>query len=534
MPSKKHLLLQRLLCLSVLLGVAFNATATTYYCNPATGSMSNPGTYSSPWSTLEAVFAANKTFAPGDAILLYSGYHGLPVVKGNNTGYVSIIAVSGQVPKMKKLIFSNAQRWYVSGLYVSPEYAGSYEKGNFIQVNTTSSYITIQNCRVFSAASIAGWSGDTVLRRFGNGIVVDGPNCRVYNNLVKEVHYGIVINKLSTNTNVQYNTVEGYDEDGLRGLASYCKFEYNLVKRSYSIDEKHDDGFQSWTVDSAGTPGKGILYNVELRGNVFINAESASQPFANDAYGCHGIGCYNGIYQNWIVENNLIVADWPYTLGFVGAINCRIVNNTVMTNPLNLRPDIPFITVINDPARGPNSGNILNNNLTSAMGTITSGTTQSNNIISTAYTSHFVNYSNFDFHLKSTSAAVNAGTTTGAPAIDLDSNARTSPYDVGCYEYISGARLQPAGSTLTDAAADAHAVEVFPNPAQNVITVRHPAALAGTTLSLLSSDGQQIAVWNVQKGAVNTSCDLQKVPHGSYLIVLMSQGKAQTVKVIKL
>lgn len=525
--------MKRIVYLAIFVCLCFQqASAAIYYCNPATGSMSNNGSYGSPWSTLEAVFAANKTFVAGDLILLYSGYHGLPVVKGNNTGYVSIRAVPGDTPQLRKLIVNDAKYWYIAGLTISPEFAGSYEKGHFVLVNPTASYITIEDCRVFSAASIAGWSGTTVLSRFGNGIVVNGPNCRVRNNIVKEVHYGIVINKTATGTNVINNTVEGFDEDALRGLASYCKFEYNLVKRCYSIDEKHDDGFQSWTVDSAGTPGQGTLYNVELRGNVFINAESAGQPFANDGYGFHGIGCFDGFYENWVVENNLIVGDWPYTFCFNGAVNCRIANNTVMTNPLNLRPDHPFITIVNHKTRGPGANTVLKNNLTDSMGFVAPWVTQSNNIVSTAFTSLFVDYANFDFHLKSTSAAVDAGSSINAPAIDLDSNLRVAPFDVGCYEYI-GAAKQAAGSSLPDKSKEV-TLTVFPNPVHQTMTIRHPAAAARTTVSLISSDGKELLTINVIEGSVRTDCNLQRLPSGHYVVVLRQMGKAQSIQIIKL
>src|SRR5688572_12088304 len=61
--------------LAILSGIYLlfaTASAATYHVDPASGQMSNPGTASQPWSTLEAVFAANKTFAAGDVILLKS------------------------------------------------------------------------------------------------------------------------------------------------------------------------------------------------------------------------------------------------------------------------------------------------------------------------------------------------------------------------------------------------------------------------------------------------------------------------------
>src|SRR6187402_3924921 len=124
---KKNLpAMKRLFYLFVFMSFSFQQTsAAIYYCNPATGSMTNNGSFGSPWSTLEAVFAAHKTFVADDVILLYSGYHGTPYVRGNNSGYVSIRAIPGEVPMLKKLVVFEAQRWFIEGLSISPEYAGS-------------------------------------------------------------------------------------------------------------------------------------------------------------------------------------------------------------------------------------------------------------------------------------------------------------------------------------------------------------------------------------------------------------------------
>src|SRR5688572_26147508 len=55
------------LAASVLALCSFTVThAATYYVDPAAANMSNAGSSTAPWSTLEAVFTANKTFAGGD------------------------------------------------------------------------------------------------------------------------------------------------------------------------------------------------------------------------------------------------------------------------------------------------------------------------------------------------------------------------------------------------------------------------------------------------------------------------------------
>ena len=52
-----------------------------------------------------------------------------------------------------------------------------------------------------------------------------------------------------------------------------------------------------------------------------------------------------------------------------------------------------------------------------------------------AYAAFFVNYGASDVHLKPGSSAIDAGTTTDAPAIDAERAMRSAPYDVGAYEF---------------------------------------------------------------------------------------------------
>jgi hypothetical protein len=77
------------------------------------------------------------------------------------------------------------------------------------------------------------------------------------------------------------------------------------------------------------------------------------------------------------------------------------------------------------------TGNTVSNNISGGTGNV-SGT----GIIS-GVNPLFVDYANNDFHLQSTSPAINAGTSTGAPATDIDGTTRPqgAAVDVGCYEY---------------------------------------------------------------------------------------------------
>ena len=43
-----------------------------------------------------------------------------------------------------------------------------------------------------------------------------------------------------------------------------------------------------------------------------------------------GIGCFDGMFVDWIIENNVIIVDHYHGITLGGARGCRIVNNTVI------------------------------------------------------------------------------------------------------------------------------------------------------------------------------------------------------------
>jgi len=423
--------------------------AASYYCDPASGSMSNPGTAALPWSTLQAVFAANKTFAAGDVIYLRSGYHGAPQVRGLNSDFVTIQPDTGATPTAKSLSTYMASKWIVSGLTVSPEFGGTLFTGNYVTLDQTSSYITVQNCLIYSAASITGWTAADWKSHAGTGIFSYAPNTVLKNNTVMNVGFGIQIGKSNVNTSfeavnslVSGNWIHDFCYDGMRGLANNCVYEYNTIERNYAVDpNNHNDGFQSWSIGSDGVVGHGTLSNVILRGNKIIAVSDPNQPFPGSM---QGMGNFSGLYDGWIIENNLVITNGQYHgITLYGATNCRIVNNTVVKSAIDPSVVTPWIGIFAQKIdNGPYSGmastnNIVRNNVSTALNLSGTYTADHNTTVTTDYAAYFADYVGFDFHLKAGSPAVDVGDTALAPATDLDQNARIAPYDRGCYELVS-------------------------------------------------------------------------------------------------
>lgn len=479
--SKKHTTLG-FLRLSVLLGLFTSATlhAADYYCDPATGNMANPGTSTSPWSTLEAVFAANKTFASGDVIHLRDGHHGYPTIKGANSGDVTIQAQAGHSPTLKKLTAqSPASRWLISGLTISTETAAAPETGLLVYFPAGCSHITVQDCLIYAASNITGWTAADWAAKANSGIRSHAPHTALLRNTLRNVGAGVSIQPQARYSHVAENLIENFCYDAIVGLADDATYEYNVVRNSYNLqDSYHRDGFQSYSYNTypGGTAGHGVVSNVTLRGNTFISQTDPNQPLSTeDGHNMHGIGCFDGMFDGWIVENNLVVNGSAPGIVFLGATNCRIVNNTVVRNPLKPSHEHPKIEIsAHKSDGGPYSGVYSNNNV--VRNNIAGGSkfwnstnlTKDHNLFVTDYaTGYFANYASFDFRPLAAGPLVDTGDATLAPTIDLAGNPRPrgTEHDIGAYEYgtlfadnfesyPSGANIggQAVGSTTWSAA----------------------------------------------------------------------------------
>lgn len=432
--------------LVVLLAGGWLARATTYHVDPAIGSMGNPGTAAQPWSTLEAVFAASKTFAPGDVIQLHSGYHGIPQIKGVNTSTVLIVPAPGAHAKVRRLVVKSAAQWVIFGLDICPANAGpdTYDPGvKLVDIQNTCNFITLRNCLIRGAPSITGWSQADWTNRLGSASALQtaAPNTVLFLNDLRNVSFGISVLKTATNSLIARNSIRDYYNDGMRGLADFCTFQYNTVVNQYISDANHDDCFQSWSLGPTGTVGEGTVRDVTLRGNRFLSHTDPAQPLKASV---QGIGCFDGVFENWVVENNVISSATYHGISLYGAINCRIVNNTVIENPVDDSSSVKPWIMINEhknQASGEawpvkSSGNLIRNNISAAAVSMTATAgVNDHNTATTAYGSFFANYTNFDFSLHASAPAVNAGDDTDAPLTDIAQRTRSSPADLGAYEY---------------------------------------------------------------------------------------------------
>ena len=447
---------QSIVVFLIFVSMGFVGSATNYYSDPVNGNMGNNGlTKDNAWSTLEAVFAAKKSFADGDTIFLLTGAHGQPNIiganNGTNTKYVTITALEGEIPKLAAVSIEGSDFWAFSDIvFTTDGTGGNFTKDYMFSTGADVDYVRIEKCTFYSAQSSAGWTNADWYANAEDAVIIRGTNTIFNNNIIKNVYFALQIE--NDFAEVKNNVIDNFGADAIRALGSHALYEGNLIRDAYIEDYgvNHDDAIQMYDRDNISS---GVIDDVRIVNNTILQfADPITQAMIDDGlvgYSMQGIIITDGHIENSIIENNLVVSDHYHGITLVGAVNCRIQNNTVMKTPASVNPTtdaIPWIQYTKDKQGNECRNSIIRNNIASKLTPWTyengTGMVTENNLepSSLAYTSYFVDYGNFDFHLKETSPAVGAGINKDLTFVDLDGNSRLvgTNVDCGAYEYQDG------------------------------------------------------------------------------------------------
>ena len=258
-----------------------------------------------------------------------------------------------------------------------------------------------------------------------------GERIAILDTRIRNVRFGISVG--GADARIAFNEIDGFSADGLRGLGDGGRFEYNQVRNAYVdglADPNHDDGFQSWSVGPGGV-GTGEVRNVVLRGNVFINATNPNHPLRSSM---QAIGCFDGFFVNWTVENNVVITDHWHGITFLGMRDSRIVNNTVIDLD-STSPGPPWIMVNPHKDGRPSEDVVVRNNLSTDFSLAGNNVVGDHNIEFTNAAALFL-APPFDLHLKPGTPAVNSGNPLLAPPVDVEGVPRPQGpgIDLGAYE----------------------------------------------------------------------------------------------------
>ena len=204
-----------------------------------------------------------------------------------------------------------------------------------------------------------------------------------------------------------------------------------------------DDDIIGNVVHDIGIPGscnkvQGI-YHSNLRGHIYNNIVYRAAGF--------GIHLWHAA-NNVVIMNNTLFANGAGTVGggmVVGTGDAPggiVLDNTIIAN--NIVFNNPPGGIIEYCSSGVNcigTHNSVTNNLVYGNGKIGISLRVGSAYNTIAADPQFVNYiadGTGDYHLKTSSPAIDAGSSLNAPSTDLDSNARPqgAHYDIGAYEHI--------------------------------------------------------------------------------------------------
>jgi hypothetical protein len=414
------------------------AGAAEFFVDPAVGAATGDGSAAKPWQTLEQVAqsgAFGGQIKAGDTVWLRTGYHGAPVLSGADfTPPITVAAAAGAKPTASHVAFSGARGWVLRGLSISPSHAPTPTVDTMVTIDAGSARVVLEDSALFSVADASGWGANEWINVASSGISVKGTAVTLRHNDLTNVRFGISVE--GQGALVEHNRVVDFSADGLRGLGDDGVFQYNLVKNAHVSDAdgdpNHDDGFQSWSVGPGGV-GTGVVKGVVLRGNIFLNRDDPNQKLQN---AMQGIGCFDGTFEGWVVENNVVITDHWHGISFYGMRSSRIVNNTVI-DVNDVSPGPPWIKVTAHKDGTPSQDVVVRNNLATDFQLEGTNVVGDHNTTLTDLTTFFVNPATFDLHLLPGSPAVDSGSADEAPALDLEGIARPQGQgiDLGAYEW---------------------------------------------------------------------------------------------------
>jgi hypothetical protein len=451
-------------CLLVLLLCSIPPTfAADFYVDPVNGSdTTGTGSSANPWRTLQSViddrietrdwaslpYTPGATLVPvnagapvkaGDTLWLRNGYHGAILVQGAyNVSPVTVAAQAGHAPRLRTLTVRAAQNWILRGLSISPSHAPPLSQGTIVRVEDHNFFgpawdVEVHDSDVFTIADASAWTANDWVSVAASGVSVDADRVTIRGCRLRNVRFGISVS--GAFARIQENLIDGFSADGLRGLGDDGLFEYNRVQNNYvgdPPDSNHDDGFQSWSVGPGGV-GTGEVRRVTLRGNVFVNLTDLSHPLRSEM---QAIGCFDGWFVEWVVENNVVITDHWHGITFLGMRDSRIVNNTVIDVD-STSPGPPWIMVNPHKNGQPSQNVVVRNNLAtdySLLGNNVVG--DSNTEFTMANAASLFVAPPFDLHLRPTASAVDSANPLLAPPLDVERVARPqgAGFDRGAYE----------------------------------------------------------------------------------------------------
>lgn len=483
------------LLIAILVLVTLRGSAITYYVSNA-GNNSNSGL--SPAQAFLTIQKGADVAQAGDTVLVADGtYSGFDFRNKNGTasspvvfkaiGNNCLINLKGPI-RQDGINIENADYVIVDGFIVN----GMLGNGNGIRL-VNSDFCVVRNCRCDNNAERGIFTG------FTDDILIEHNVCT---NSVDE--HGIYVSNSSDRPIVRFNTCFGNNNIGIHMNGDLSAGEDGIIHDAQIYGNVlYENGL------AAGINLDGVL-NPLIYNNLIYNNHTAQgiALFKQDgAVSTKGAKIFN---------NTIIVPSdgrWGILVRDSSNIGTEIYNNII----LNFHSWRGCIAV-EDTAQFNSDYNILHNKM-SANGdgsTIPLAQWQALGLdthsqLADPLGAIFEDPANNDYHLTSSSQALDTGTAAASTYVltDLDGTPRPlgAAFDVGCYEFVPF----PSHVELTTSS-----IGIYPNPTPDYVTIN--GELANFNILVLNINGQ--VVLSLTGATAPVTIDLSQLDPGLHFLLV--------------
>ncbi len=410
------------------------------------GNDNNLGTELSPWLTIQK--AANTAKA-GDTVYVKAGTY-IEQVNFPNSGTAGNY-ITFQNYSTDTVILKPPVKEYTSWSNTIPV----HHSGHFEIIGE--SYIIIKGFNFLGNGGNAKPDAEITIEQGANNIIIDG---NIFDDIWSSAvlagyfasggnHYGawdIVFtnNYVRRPNNGGWVELMSYDNVN-RPIISHNEFVYQAYGECLDYKEGTENGIISYNRISncynpimgwTGGLSAGIYVDGYRKG---VNNISVFNNIVEKAdYIGVGSEC-GGLAQNIKFYNNILIGGYQgYSVH--NFVNSKCTGQTAKYYNINFINNIAYNTVIPFRIQKSQSDIIVRNNIKAGTGSnsIATGVTVDHNSWNLGITDpKFVNAIAYDFHLQSSSSAIDSGSSVSAPSTDFDGNIRPKRggYDIGAFEY---------------------------------------------------------------------------------------------------
>jgi hypothetical protein len=412
------------------------ALAATYYINVVNGNDNNSGTSSQPWKTIAK--GANNAIA-GDTVIVCPGVYSERLVPANSGSSGAMITFKAET----------ARTAILDGTGIANSCVSLPESRAYIRVEGFELRNFGWEC-VYSRGNNNQIVNNYIHNNGDQGINASGTNILIENN---EIAYNGTDSILigADNLTIRGNNIHHNGKDGIFGGGSNWLVENNVFHDQFG-GGAHEDAIQIEELTNSIIRNNifhdftQLLYLANYSQSTYENISIYGNIFYTDTYNTQGGGEAPGIFivagnDASILRNIDIHSN---TFGWLGYPAIRIYKNDLAQGSnIKIYDNIFYESGIDV---GDNFADQVTSNYNLFYNASSLGNEGPNSIFADPQFVNYQKHSAFDFHLKSTSPAINIGSQNlstifvlPSPFLDIDGTQRPQGirYDLGAYEYVS-------------------------------------------------------------------------------------------------